>query len=134
MIAKPFSVGRYYIPWRPGRTASRHRILVRFVIRIPVFPLFEVGQRQLPVPSRVLHPLLEPPFLLFLADVQKEFQDRDAVLGEHSLEIVDLTIAAPPDFFWNQVVHSHHQHIFVVGAIKDPTTKMCWWCECTTST
>ncbi len=35
------------------------------------------------------------------------------------LEGVDVIEAFRPDFLWHQVVDSHHQHVFVVGAIED---------------
>ena len=41
---------------------------------------------------------LEAAGLLFVGDVQEEFEDDDVVVGEHALELVDVVEAVLHDF------------------------------------
>src|SRR6202035_134469 len=50
----------------------------------------------------VIEPPLETVQLLFLADMQKKFQNVRVVRNEASLEVVDLLVALRPDLFWDQ--------------------------------
>src|SRR5262249_5591645 len=52
-------------------------------------------------------------------DVQKEFQDGDALVGEHPFKVVDQAVALTPDLFRHQLVHAHDQNIFIVAAVED---------------
>ena len=80
---------------------------------------------ELPTLRLVLEPCLQALTLFVFADVQEEFQNHSAALGEHPLEFVDLRVAFSPDLFRNQLMHAHHQHIFVVAAIEDHDLAIC---------
>src|ERR1700730_13607832 len=84
-----------------------------------MLPLLEIRQRQLPVPRRVLDARFESVLLLFLADMQEKLENSNSILGQHPLEIVDLTIALAPDLLVNQVVHSHDEHVLIMRAVED---------------
>src|ERR1700758_102635 len=57
--------------------------------------------------------------LLFLADMQKEFQNLDLILGKVSFKPIDLAISSFPNFLGNEFVHPHDQNIFVLRTIED---------------
>ena len=54
-----------------------------------------------------------------MTDVEKELEDDRAVGGEHAFPIVDLVVAGAPGLLGHQVVHAHHQHVFVMRAVED---------------
>jgi hypothetical protein len=51
--------------------------------------------------------------------VEKELEDRDPVLAEHSLEVVDLLIPLRPDGARNEATHADGQHVLVMRAVED---------------
>ena len=58
--------------------------------------------------------------LLRLGDVEEELEDDDVVLGEMLLEGIDLVVTLPPDRARHEIVHAHHDHVLVMGAVEDP--------------
>ena len=57
--------------------------------------------------------------LLFLGDVQHEFQDRGAVLDQDFLEGVDLAVALLDLALRRELAHAADQDILVVRAVED---------------
>ena len=51
--------------------------------------------------------------------MQEKFENGDAVLRQHLLEIVDLAIAPVPDLLGNQVMHADDQNILIVRTVEN---------------
>ena len=52
----------------------RNRIFVRLLILIPQLSLGQIADIKFPVPLLIIQPSLQPLFLLFLRNMQEEFQ------------------------------------------------------------
>ncbi len=61
----------------------------------------------------------EPRELFLLADMQEEFDDMRAVLGEPGLEIANLAIARFVSILVDQLVDAGDQHLFVMRPVED---------------
>jgi hypothetical protein len=68
---------------------------------------------------RVIQPFLKAFPLLILADVQIEFDNSCAIIGQHTLEIVDMVVALAPDITRYEPVYPHDQYIFVMTAVEN---------------
>ena len=105
--------------------------LVGLHVRGPVFALFDVGERELPVLLRLVDARKEAFALLFLGQVQEEFDDARAVPVQVALEVADGAVAILPDavvgdelpgkilFAEDRGMHAHDQHLFVIRAVED---------------
>src|SRR5215472_13238728 len=51
--------------------------------------------------------------------MQIELQNDHVMLGQQALKVVDGGVASPPHLFGYQVMHAHHQHVLIVGAIEN---------------
>src|SRR5690242_9781986 len=51
--------------------------------------------------------------------MQVELQNDHVILNEQALKVVNGSIAATQDVLWHQVMHPHHQHILIMGAIEN---------------
>src|SRR5688572_3362899 len=51
--------------------------------------------------------------------MEEELEDRDSVLAEHALEVVDLLIPLRPHGAGNEIAHANHEHILVMRAVED---------------
>src|SRR3989441_12683416 len=60
-VAKPLLIGRNDVPRRFLCIASRDGVVVRALVVLPSFSLFEIGQRHFPLARRVLQPALGTP-------------------------------------------------------------------------
>ena len=92
-----------------------------FIKAVPERPLGVVSVTDLPMTGRVLDAELEPLQFLFGVNMQIELEDVGAVVAQHPLPVVDVLVAFRPDRFWHQIVHAHHEHIFVVERLKIAT-------------
>src|SRR5262249_4525353 len=63
---------------------------------VPVRALLDVVRVELPVVVRIVDPPQEAAALLFPREVQEELHDREAVLDEEALPVVDLAVPARP--------------------------------------
>src|SRR2546423_1573867 len=41
------------------------------------------------------------------------------MLSQQALKVINSSIAATPGFLWHQVMHAHHQHVFIMGTIEN---------------
>src|SRR5262249_54211042 len=73
-IAEPFFVGRDDEPRGVLRAAPVDRVFVSLSVVVPVFALFPIADRKLPVFRAIPLPFKQPLLLLFSTDVQVEFQ------------------------------------------------------------
>src|ERR1700738_168009 len=118
-ITKPLVIRRDHIPRRVASAGGIDRVLERRDVIVPQRPLEIVGLADLPVPLRILQPLGKARELFFLADIQEEFQDRGAIVGQPGLELTDAFVAGGPSRLVDQLVHPRHQHVLVVGPVED---------------
>ncbi len=73
-------------------------------------------------PSWVVESFLETLELFVRADVQIEFQNLRAPMGQQFLETVDQFIALFPDRLGNNVFHPDDEYIFILGTVENVTT------------
>src|ERR1700691_1824115 len=118
-VAKPFAIGGNHEPRRVGRIAFAEHFLKGGLVAGPIFSFRIVRLADFPAPPGIVQAPLETPQLLFLADVQEEFENVGVVRDQPPLEVVDLPVALGPDFFRNQIVDAHDEHIFVMGAVEN---------------
>ena len=81
--------------------------------------MVEVTDVELPVLCVVIEPGLQSFGLFFLGDVQVELQDGGAFVGEKSLEVHNVAIAAAPSLFWHEIEHAYDEDIFIVTSVED---------------
>jgi hypothetical protein len=118
-VAEPLVVCRNDVPGGVLRARQGHGVLVRVHVLRPQLAFGVVAFADLPIPRRVVEPLLEARQLLFRADVEKELQNGRAVLRQHRFEVVDQVVAFRPHRTWHELVHAHHEHILVMRSIED---------------
>ena len=107
----------YHGAWSVEQRSSS--VLVRGDVVVPVLPLLEVAETELPALRRVVEARLEPLALLVLVDVQEELDDRRPLVRERLLERVDLVVALRPDLLGHEVVDADDQHVLVVRPVED---------------
>ena len=118
----------------PGRVFGARFVeafLVRLLIPVPECALLHIGVTKLPVMGGFVQTLQKARLLLFLREVQKDFDDPRPVEAEAPLEIIDRAIPLLPDFlevmrrvgnrfaFENAGVHPDDQNFLVVRSVED---------------
>src|SRR5713226_8549361 len=58
--------------------------------------------------------------------MQIELQDNHVMLGQHALKVVNGGVPSPPHRFWQQIMHTHHQHILIMGTIENADHASAW--------
>src|SRR6266436_8396657 len=58
--------------------------------------------------------------------MQVELQDNHIILSQQALKVINGCVAATPGFLWHQVMHAHHQHFLIVGAIENTYDTSAW--------
>src|SRR5262249_4728367 len=127
---EPLLVARHHDPRRMRRRSVADRVLVRLVIRLPVFLLAHVAQRELPMLFSLVEALPETPRLLLARDVKEELQDQITVSREIPLERVDVLVALLPDVLSDKArrnalilqnirMNAHDEDFFIVRTIED---------------
>src|SRR5207248_7820588 len=58
--------------------------------------------------------------------MQVELQNNHVILSQQALKVVNGCVAATPVFLWHQVMHAHHQHVLIVGAIENANDTFSW--------
>jgi hypothetical protein len=90
----PLVVGLHHVPRGLGGVGvQEHGVLGPRVVDPPL-PGLQVDGAELPSPERVVHPALEPPLLLLVADREPVLDEDDPVLDELVLE--DRALAEEP--------------------------------------
>jgi hypothetical protein len=118
-VAEPLVVRRDHVPRGAlGRAFGQHVFVCRHVV-VPEGPFLVVRIADLPLPRRVVEPLLEALELLVFRDVEEELHDRRVVLDQELLEVVDQCISSRPHVLGHEVVNANDEDILVVGAIED---------------
>ena len=128
---EPLVVRGHDMPRRFRPAGVADHVLVGGHVLVPELSLRDVAHRELPVFRWLFDALQEPPFLLFLGDVQKEFQDQRPVAREIALERPDILEPFLPDvlghqlgghflFFEKARMHAHDQHFLIIGAVENP--------------
>ena len=84
------------------------------------FADLEVVAPELPALLRVVDPLLEPPPLLLLRDVEEDLHHRRPLVDEHPLPLADVAAAPAPDLLRGEAVHPDGDDVLVVRAVEDP--------------
>ena len=79
-VPEPLVVGGHDVPRGRCRRCLRQGVLERRLVVVPVLPLLEIAQRELPALRRILEARLEALPLLVAVDGQEELDDRRAVL------------------------------------------------------
>src|SRR6266436_4961745 len=110
-IAEPLVVGRNDEPGRSVGAAFPQGVLISLHVVIPELALQVVTFTDLPLLSRIVEPFFETNELLVLADVQKEFEDVRAAVGQLFFEVINVIVAPGPYLFRYQLVHSHDQNV-----------------------
>ena len=86
---------------------------------LPAFPIWSYQIIPDPNQPQVVALAFETALLFFPADVQKKFEDGDAVAVQHLFELIDLAETPFCHLVGDEFVHARHQHILVMGAIED---------------
>src|SRR5580698_1089418 len=119
-IAKPLVIGGDDVPGSVVGAGLAKDGFIGANVVVPEFALAVVVFADLPVAGGIVEAFFEALELLFWADVEKEFEDARVVLMPQQLfEFVDGAVALRPDALRDEVVHAHHQHVFVVRAVED---------------
>src|ERR1700680_2783775 len=58
--------------------------------------------------------------------MQIELQNNHVMLGQQVLKVVNGGVPSPPHLFWHQVMHTHHQHILIMGTIENADHASAW--------
>src|SRR2546421_7553292 len=58
--------------------------------------------------------------------MQVELQNNHVMLSQQALKVINGGVAATPGFLRHQVMHAHHQHILIVGAIENAYNTSTW--------
>src|SRR5262245_27890854 len=80
-------VGTDDVPRRVLGVADLQHPVARLRVVVPLRPRRHVHRAQLPLAPRVLDPLLEPPLLLVVADLEPDLQQHRAALDEKLLDL-----------------------------------------------
>src|SRR6266536_3004928 len=59
--------------------------------------------------------------------MQVELEKNHVILSQQALKVVNGGVAATPDLLWHQVMHAHHQHVLIVGAIENADDTSAWY-------
>src|SRR6266480_7794676 len=51
--------------------------------------------------------------------MQVELENNRVILSQQALEVVNSGVSSPPHLFGHQVMHTHDQHVFIMGAIEN---------------
>ena len=95
-VAKPFVVRRDYKPGRVIRAGPAQHLLEGGDVVVPVRALLVVGFADLPLPGRIIQPLLKTGQLLFLGDVEEKLENRRFVLdGQQPVKVVSAGWVSP---------------------------------------
>ena len=89
------------------------------MVVVPKLALFKVAELELPVLGRFVDAGLEALTLLVFGDMQEDFDDRRALIGEHLLEVADVLVALAPSGLGNDVTNANHQDVLVVTPVED---------------
>src|SRR3954447_4486061 len=127
---EPLVVGGDHVPRRVLRARRGQHLRERRLVLVPVLALPDVVRVELPVLLRIVDPPEEPAALLLLREVQEQLHDREAVLDEEALPVVDLAVAPLPHAVvaggGGQLlagedlrVDAHHEHLLVMRAVED---------------
>src|SRR5665647_1439122 len=126
-----FVVGGHYVP---GRAIGAGRVqagLVGLHVLVPVGPLMDVREAELPVFVGRVNSSAETVCLLGLRQVQEDLDDLGAVAVQMCFEVADGAVALFPDgllidqLLWETVimqdlgVYPGDEYVFVVGAVED---------------
>ena len=76
-----------------GGGAAAEGVFIRALVGVPAGALGEVVGVELPLFFGVVQAVLELFFLVSLGDVEEELEDRDALIVERALEIVDVVVS-----------------------------------------
>ena len=68
--------------------------------------------------GRIVEPFAQALVLFLFADMEKKFQQHDAVVGQQFLEGVDLLVAGAPDFLRLQSQHTHDKNVLVMRPVE----------------
>src|SRR5664279_778536 len=128
---EPLVISRYYVPRRVAGARRCEHLLVRLLVVVPVRPLFDVLDGELPVLVRLLNTGDEPPALFFLRQMQEELHHAHPVVDQISLPVVDLAVAPFPDARLDRAgrevlmdqqlrVHPDNENFLVVRSVEDP--------------
>src|SRR5439155_8501019 len=58
--------------------------------------------------------------------MQIELENNHIILGQQALKVVNGCVSSPPHLFWHQVMHTHDQHVLIVGAIENADHASAW--------
>src|SRR6266571_3815066 len=58
--------------------------------------------------------------------MQIELQNNHVILSQQVLKVVNGRVPSPPQRFWHQVMHTHHQHILIMGTIENADHASAW--------
>src|SRR5215813_12321909 len=58
--------------------------------------------------------------------MQVELQNNHVMLNQQTLKVVNGGVAATPSLLWYQVMHSHDEHILIVGTIENANDTSSW--------
>lgn len=95
-----------------------HVFVGRHVFR-PMFARLEIGIGKLPIFMRVGKPLAKTFRLLFLADVEKKFQQQDAVGYKHAFKINDFLATPLANFLRSDAENPFNEDRFVMRTVED---------------
>ena len=118
-VAEPLPVGGDEVPGSPVGGCPTQDLLEGRDVGRPQVALSQVTLRELPALVGLVEPRLEPLALLVAVDVQEELDDGGALVDEHPLPLVDVSIASAPGRPGHQVVDPHHEHVLVVAPVED---------------
>src|SRR5664279_2898 len=124
-------VGWDDVPGRSTRARCAEALFVGGHVVLPDLAFLDVGEAEFPVLVGIVDAFEEAFALLFLREVEKEFDDPGAVDPEMSFQVDDRPIPLLPDAVrvgrnigqafaaQNLRVNARDQHFLVVGAVED---------------
>lgn len=107
------------MPRSIGGAGLLDHLIDRCLIRIPFVTVAPVLVCDLPLFFRILHPVVEPPFLLILIDMEPELQHHSPRMHQMGFHIVDLLIRPVPFLLRAEALDPLHHDPAVPGPVKN---------------
>src|SRR6266446_1649629 len=113
-VPVPLVIGRYNVPGTLPGAAQGERVVVCFLVIVPILAIGPVTRRKLPGFVFILLASKQTTFLLIIADVQVKFEHNRPIIGQQLLKVIDFFITPTPHFLRYQVVHASDQHVLIL--------------------
>ena len=118
-VAVPLAVGRDDVPGGVLGRSAGNGVLVGLDVAGPQVAVLDILGHEFPLLAGVVLALEQALSLLFVADVEENFDNGNAFVGQHAFKVIDVVEAFFPDFGRLEVSDADGEHVFVLAAVED---------------